>query len=193
METVKVSWLVLALALVAVPAAAQSLGAGTVVYGGNPDDGWAFTVSILPGWNFDCCNRATDLDASLLVFPANWDGDGANLDRVMVLTVWPKERADLASDWQADADDYFTHYPGLTSITYQAQVKDAACLASTYFGADGVSDHVVFCDPGADWNYRLAWSMSVRGERADTAVEDAFRETVNATTPMHMHIQASPR
>jgi len=190
-ETVKISWLLLAMSLVAIPAAAQSIGSGTVVYGGSPDDGWAFTVSVPAGWNFDCCNRAKDFDANLLVFPAGWDGQ--NLDHVMVLMVWPTERADVDSDWQADADDYFAQYPGLTSITYQAQVKDAACLSSTYFGADSVSDYVAFCDPGADWNYRFAWSMSVRADRVDTAAEDAFRETVRDTMPLHMHIQASPR
>ena len=191
METVKISWLLFALSLVAVQAEAQSIGSGTVVYGGSPDDGWAFTVSTLPGWNFDCCNRAKDFDADLLVFPADWDG--GNMDRVMVLTVWPKERADVDSDWQADADDYFAHYPGLTSITYQAQVENAACLSSTYFGADGVSDHVVFCDPGSDWHYRFAWSMSVRGERVDPAIAAAFHETVSEMMPLHMQIEASPR
>jgi hypothetical protein len=172
-------------------ALAQSLGSGTVVYGGDASDGWAFTVAAPPGWTLDCCEHTRELDADLLVFPKNWDGHDS--DRVMALTVWPKERADVDADWQADALDYFAHFPGLTSITYYTQVKDAGCVSSNYVSADHISDYVVFCDPGSDWNYRFAWSMSVRAGSAAAASEDAFRETVAATTPMHMHISAAPQ
>jgi len=187
----KISSHLFALTLVATSAMGQSLGPGTVVYGGDANDGWAFMVAAPPGWNFACCDRARDLDANLLVFPDGWDG--RNSDHVMVLTVWPKERADVDADWQADANDYFEHFPGLTSVTYQPQVKDAACLASTAVGADGVADHVVFCDPGSDWHYRFAWSVSLRAGPADAASESAFRATVGTMETMHMHIGNSPR
>ena len=191
MAALRISALLFALLLVATSAAAQSTGSGTLVYGGDANDGWAFRVSAPPGWNFACCDRAHELDADLLVFPQGWDG--RNTDRVMVLTVWPKERADVDADWQADAADYFAHFPGLASITYQTQVKDAACLASTAVGADGIADHVVFCDPGSDWHYRFAWSVSLRAGPADAASEDAFRATVATMETMHMHIGSSPR
>ena len=191
MAAVKAFLLVSALACVASSAAAQSTGSGTIVYGGDPSDGWAFTVSAPPGWKLDCCERTQDLDANLLVFPENWNGKDP--DRVMVLTVWPKERADVDADWQADAIDYFAHFPGLTSITYDTQVQDAACVSASYSSADHISDHVVFCDPGSDWHYRFAWSMSLRASSATAATEAAFRETVASTSPMHMHISAQPQ
>jgi len=187
----KVFLLVGALACVASSAAAQSTGSATIVYGGEPDDGWAFTVSALPGWKLDCCERTQDLDANLLVLPENWNGKDS--DRVMVLTVWPKERADVDADWQADANDYFEHFPGLTSITYHTQVKDAGCVSANYASADHISDYVVFCDPGSDWHYRFAWSMSLRAGPAAAAVEAAFRETVASTSSMHMHIGTAPQ
>jgi len=183
--------LCLALACVASSAAAQSTGSGTIVYGGDASDGWAFTVSAPPGWILDCCEHTTELNANLLAFPENWDGQEP--DRVMVLTVWSKETADVDADWQADAIDYFAHFPGLTSITYFPQVKDATCVSANYASADHISDYVVFCDPGNDWTYRFAWSMSVRAGSAAAASEDAFRATVASTTPMHMHISATPQ
>jgi len=182
---------VLALACAATSALAQSLGSGTIVYGGDPNDGWAFTVAAPPGWTLDCCEHTRELDADLLVLPKNWNGHDS--DRVMALTVWPKERADVDADWQADAIDYFAHFPGLTSITYHTQVMDADCISANYASADHISDYVVFCDPGSDWNYRFAWSMSLHTDSAAAVIEDAFRTIVSSTQTMHMHIGTSPR
>jgi len=181
----------LLLACAATTAVAQSAGSDTIVYGGDAVDGWAFAVSAPPGWNFLCCDRADAFGANLLVFPQGWNGRGS--DGVMVLTVWPKERSNVDADWQADADEYFAQFPGLTSISYQSPVKDAACLSSSSIGADGIADHVVFCDPGDDWHYRFAWSFSSHSDAADSAAVDAFRATVGSTSTMHMRIGTSPR
>jgi hypothetical protein len=168
-------------------------GSGTIVYGGSKDgDGWAFVVSAPSGWQFDCCNLARQRHANLLVFPDEWDG--ANPDRVMVLTVWSKDVADIDADWEADAKAYATKFPGVKSENFSVSAKNATCRSAVYSGTDHVRDYVVFCDSGGNLNYRFGWSMSLHVDETDVArTEAAFRQTVVSTIPMQLKNEKSPR
>ena len=190
----KTALIVFVLAALSVGAAAQAKDAkeeSTMVYGGGTDgNGWAYAVTAPTGWKFDCCDLATKHNANLLVFPDGWDeGDP---DRVMVLVVWKKDRVSVDGDWQADASAYTEKFPGVKTEAFDVQVKNMSCRSALYIGADHLRDYVVFCDPGAEWAYRFAWSMTVRGDPADRPqIEARFRRTIGSTTPMSLAIKQS--
>lgn len=162
-------------------------GSGTIVYG----KGWALSVSVPAGWDFDCCELAKGHGSNLLVFPKG--SDGSYPDPAISLVVWDKSRTDVGADWDADATAYMAKFPTVKAALFSVEARKMQCRSGVYPGADQARDYVVFCDPGNDWDFRFGWSMFVHHVQADKTAETVFREIVAETIPMHLTIEKSPR
>ncbi len=169
--------------LVAASSVVAADGSGTIVYGGDKADGWGFSVSVPPGWDFDCCARARDVGSNLLVFPDGWTG--ASSDGVITLRVWAKRAENLDADWKKDVDDYKKEFPNIVSANFSLHVKGSECRAAMYTGTDDLQDYVAICDPGVNWHYRFSWSMLIRSDEAPSK-ESVFRRVVESANLLHV-------
>lgn len=132
---------------------------GVLAHGARDGDvpAWAISVASPAGWTRDCCTYARAIGVDAVLYRGEWIGKP---QRVMVLNVWPRKRATLQAELDADRKHYLQRDPAAKTRSFPVPHAAMPCRATVYEGSDRVDDVVAFCDPGQASGIRLSWSMS---------------------------------